>query len=57
MLGNILTNMTAAVTAVVGEMIVVEYEIDVVIVEHDVDAVVDDDQMRLLMPYHHFHLQ
>ena len=57
MLGNILTNMTAAVTAVVGEMIVVEYEIDVVIVEHDVDAVVDDDQMRLLMPYHHCRLQ
>ena len=47
MLGSILTNTTAVVTAAVDEKTVVVCEMNVVvIVEHDVDAV-DDDQMML----------
>ena len=53
MLGSILTNTTAVVTAAVDEKTVVVYEMNVVaIVGHDVDAV-DDDQMMLQMPCHH----
>ena len=55
MLGSILTNTTAVVTAAVDEKIVVANEMNVVvIVGHDVDAV-DDDQMKLQMPCHHPH--
>merc|ERR1712223_1602536 len=53
MLGSILTNTTAVVTAAVDEKTVVVNEMNVVvIVGHDVDAV-DDDQMKLQMPCHH----